>query len=121
MSIYIAIKIQKSTERPIFLTIFFAEKQFFEKIISRGGRQLIVLNPFLDSLGHFGLKNISLPPGTGLGCFQSSQDVVYYGVSILYVLNSKYKVAHRQFPDIRQLPNVSTTYIAILIYLYCCR
>ena len=59
-----------------FFDIFFVEKQFFEKISSRGGRQLIVLNPFLDSLGHFGLKNIGLPPGTGSGCFQSSQDVV---------------------------------------------
>ena len=59
-----------------FFDIFFAEKQFFEKISSRGGRQLIVLNPFLDSLGHSGLKNIGLPPGTGSGCFQSSQDVV---------------------------------------------
>ena len=76
MSIYIAIKIQKSTKRPIFSTFFFAEKQFFEKISSRGGRQLIVLNPFLDSLGHSGLKNIGLPPGGGSGCFQSSQDVV---------------------------------------------
>ena len=76
MSIYIAIKIQKSTERPIFLTIFFAEKQFFEKIISRGGQQLIVLNQFLDFLGNFALKNIDLPPGAGLGCFQSSQDAV---------------------------------------------
>ena len=76
MSTYIAIKIQKSTKRPIFSTIFFAEKQFFEKITSRGGRQLIVLNPFLDSLVHSGLKNIGLPPGTGSGCFQSSQDVV---------------------------------------------
>ena len=42
----------------------------------RGGQQLIVLSPFLDSLGHFGLKNVGLPPGTGLGCFQRSQDVV---------------------------------------------
>ena len=76
MSIYIAIKIQKSTKRPIFSTFFFAEKQFFEKISTRGGRQLIVLNPFLDSLGHSGLKNIGLPPGTESGCFQSSQYVV---------------------------------------------
>ena len=45
-------------------------------IRGRGGRQLIVLNPFLDSLGHFGLKNIGLPPGTGSECFQSSQDAV---------------------------------------------
>ena len=78
---YIALKIQKSPKRPIFSTIFFfAEKQFFEKISSRGGRQRIVLNPFLDSLGHFGLKNIGLPPGTGSRCFQSSQDVVHYGL-----------------------------------------
>ena len=59
-----------------FFDNFFAEKQFFEKISSRGGRQLIVLNPSLDSLGYSGLKNIGLPPGTGSGCFQSSQDVV---------------------------------------------
>ena len=39
---------------------------------------MIVLNPFLDSLGHSGLKNIGLPPGTGSGCFQSSQDIVGY-------------------------------------------
>ena len=76
MSLYIAIKIQKSTKCQIFSTFFFAEKQFFEKISSRGGQQLIVLNPFLDSLGHFGLKNIGLPPGTGSECFQSSQDAV---------------------------------------------
>ena len=58
----------------------FAENQFFEKIISRGGQQLIVLNPYLDSLGQSGLKNIGLPPGTGWGCFQSSQDVVQYSL-----------------------------------------
>ena len=64
---------------PNFFNIFFyAKKQFFEKISSRGGQQLIVLNPYLDSLGHFGLKNIGLPPGTGLECFQSSQDAVIY-------------------------------------------
>ena len=61
-----------------FFDIFFAGKQFFEKISIRGGQQLIVLNPFLDSLSHFDLKNIGLPPGTGSGCFQSSQDVVKY-------------------------------------------
>jgi hypothetical protein len=38
---------------------------------------LIVLNPFLDFLCNFGLKNIGLTPGTGLGCFQSSQDIGY--------------------------------------------
>ena len=37
---------------------------------------MIVLNPFLDSLGNFALKNIGLPPGAGSGCFQSSQDAV---------------------------------------------
>ena len=47
-----------------------------------GGRQLIVLNPFLDSLGHFDLKNIGLPPGTGSGCFQSSQDIVIINLQL---------------------------------------
>ena len=31
----------------------------------------------MDSLGHSGLKNKGLPPGGGLGCFQSSQDIVH--------------------------------------------
>ena len=35
------------------------------------------MNPFLDFLWHFGLKNIGLAPGTGSGCFQHPQDVVY--------------------------------------------
>ena len=56
--------------------IFGTQKSNLKKITNRGGQQLIVLNPFLDSLGHFGLKKVSLPPGTGSGCFQSSQDVV---------------------------------------------
>ena len=30
----------------------------------------------MDSLGHSGLKNLGLPPGTGLGCFQHPQDAV---------------------------------------------
>ena len=37
---------------------------------------MIVLNPFLDSLGHSGLKNKGLPLGGGSGCFQSPQDIV---------------------------------------------
>ena len=37
---------------------------------------MIVLNPFLDSLCNFSFKNIGLTPGTGLGCFQSSRDIV---------------------------------------------
>ena len=85
MSIYIAIKIQKSTKRPIFLMIFLLRKQFFEKIITEGGLKLIVLNPFLDSLCNFGFKNIGLTPGTGLGCFQSSQDIVYMS-RLVYVI-----------------------------------
>ena len=52
--------------------IFGAKKSNLKKY------QLIVLNPFLDSLGHSGLKNIGLPPGAGSGCFQSSQDVVIF-------------------------------------------
>ena len=37
---------------------------------------MIFLNPFLDSLCNFGFKNIGLTTGTGLVCFQSSQDIV---------------------------------------------
>ena len=47
---------------------------------------MIVLNPFLDFLGHSGLKYIGLPPGTGSGCFQSSQDIVYELTSSLVPL-----------------------------------
>ena len=39
------------------------------------------MNPFLDSLGHSGLKNKGLPPGGGSGCFQSPQDAVVGAVS----------------------------------------
>ena len=73
-------KINKTSN---FFDNFFAEKQSFEKISSRGGRQLIVLNPFLDFLVHSGLKNIGLPPGTELGCYQSSQDVVIYVCTLM--------------------------------------
>ena len=45
-------------------------------VLQNGLPQPIVLNPFLNSLGNFALSNIGLPPGTGLGCFQSSQDMV---------------------------------------------
>ena len=58
--------------------IFLLRKQFFEKIINKGGLELIVLNPFLDSLGYSGLKNIGLSLGTGSECFQSSQDVAIF-------------------------------------------
>ena len=34
------------------------------------------LYPFLDSLGHSGLKNIGLPPRAGSECFQSPQDAM---------------------------------------------
>ena len=37
---------------------------------------MIVLNPFLDSLGNFGFKNIHLIPGIPNRCFQHPQDVV---------------------------------------------
>ena len=69
-------KFKQNSEIFDFFDDFWCRKQFFEKIITGQGRQLIVLNPFLDSLGNFALKNIGLPPGTGSGCFQSSQDAV---------------------------------------------
>ena len=56
--------------------IFLQQKQFFEKIITGQGRQLIVLNPFLDSLCNLGFKNIGLAPGIQKVCFQHPQDVV---------------------------------------------
>ena len=59
--------------------IFGVEKSNLKKITYRGGLELIVLSPFLDSLGQSGLKNIGLLPGTGSGCFQSSRDVVIIG------------------------------------------
>ena len=58
------------------LIIFFAPKQFFEKIITEGSRELIVLNPFLDSLCNSALKNTGLAPGIQKTCFQHPQDVV---------------------------------------------
>jgi hypothetical protein len=58
--------------------IFLLRKQFFEKIITEGGRELIVLNPFLDSLCNSALKNTGLAPGVPKTCFQHPQDVVQY-------------------------------------------
>ena len=55
---------------------FLLRKQFFEKIITEGGLELIVLNPFLDSLGNSAFKNIGLAPGIQKTCFQHPQDVV---------------------------------------------
>ena len=51
---------------------------FFEKIITRGGRELIVLNPFLDSLCNSAFKNIDLTPGIPKSCFQNPQDIVIH-------------------------------------------
>ena len=56
--------------------IFLLQKQFFEKIITEGGRELIVLNPFLDSLCNSAFKNIGLAPGVQKTCFQHPQDAV---------------------------------------------
>ena len=81
LSIYAPIKIQKSTKHPIGLMIFLLRKQYFEKIITRGERELIVLNPFLDSLCNSAFKNICLTPGIPNGCCQHPQDVV---INILY-------------------------------------
>ena len=63
-------EIQKSTKHLIFLMILLLQKQFKKNITEEG------LHPFLDFLCNFGLKNMGLMPGTGSGCFQSSQDVV---------------------------------------------
>ena len=73
---YILTKNSKVNKTSNFFEDFWCRKQFFEKNITGQQRQLIVLNPFLDSLGNFALKNIGLPPGVGLECFQSSQDAV---------------------------------------------
>ena len=56
--------------------IFLLRKQFFEKIITEGGLELIVLNPFLDSLCNSAFKNIGLGPGIPKTCFQYPQDIV---------------------------------------------
>ena len=69
-------KIKKSTKHPIFLMIFLLQNTFFEKIITEGGQELIVLNPFLDSLCNSAFKNIGLAPGIQKTCFQHPQDVV---------------------------------------------
>ena len=47
-----------------------------KKIITVGGQELIVLSPFLDSLGNFAFKNIDLAPGIPNTCFQHPQDIV---------------------------------------------
>ena len=56
--------------------IFLLREQFFEKIITDGGLELIVLNPFLDSLCNSAVKNIGLAPGIPKSCFQHPQDIV---------------------------------------------
>ena len=45
-----------------FFDDFFASKTVFLKIITQGGLELIVLNPFLDSLCNSALKKIGLAP-----------------------------------------------------------
>ena len=56
--------------------IFLLREQFFEKIITDGGLELIVLNPFLDFLCNSAVKNIGLAPGIPKSCFQHPQDIV---------------------------------------------
>ena len=63
--------------------IFLLQKQFFEKITTEGGRELIVLNPFLDSLCNSAFKNTGLAPGIPKTCFQHPQDVVRLHLSCL--------------------------------------
>ena len=51
---------------------------FFQKTIfgaKKSSKEIVLGNPFLDSLCNFGFKNIGLTPGPGSGCFQSSQDI----------------------------------------------
>ena len=66
--------------------IFLLQKQFFEKIITEGGRELIVLNPFLDFLCNSAFKNTGLVPGIPKTCFQHPQDVVKMQQMIFYTL-----------------------------------
>ena len=58
------------------LMIFLRRKQFFQKNSTGEGWEMIVLNPFLDSLWNSAFKNISLTPGIPKGCFQHPQDAV---------------------------------------------
>ena len=125
MSIYIAIKIQKSTKRPIFFDDFWCLKQFFEKNITGQQRQLIVLNPFLDSLGNFALKNIGLAPGTELsgrsdfycqelmvpGCinyFNQKRVCVFIAFQRLF-----YEIKKRQ--TVSQSPQKRTVYMKLIL------
>ena len=64
--------------------IFLLQKQFFEKIITEGDRELIALNPFLDFLCNSAFKNTGLVPG--ITCFQHPQDVVKMQQMIFYTL-----------------------------------
>ena len=72
--------------------IFLLRKQFFEKIITEGGLELIVLNPFLDSLCNSAFKNIGLAPGIPKTCFQYPQDVVkkFAVLNFVYLVDTKY-------------------------------
>ena len=45
------------------MMLFCSENSILKKIITVGGQELIVLSPFLDSLGNFAFKNIDLAPG----------------------------------------------------------
>ena len=73
--------------------IFLLRKQFFEKIITEGGRELIVLNPFLDCLCNSTLKNTGLAPGIPKTCFQHPQDVV-----LLYTITTQESGARLREP-----------------------
>ena len=59
-----------------FFYDFFAPKTKKKKIITEGGLELIVLNPFLDSLFNSAFKNIGLAHGIPKTYFHFPQDVV---------------------------------------------
>ena len=53
-----------------FFDDFYSPENSFFLIITVYGQELIVLNTFLDSLCHFGFKNLGLIPGIPKRCFQ---------------------------------------------------
>ena len=70
---------------------------------------MIVLNPFLDSLYNFGLKNIGLTPGTGSGCFQSSQDTVLYYLEDTHLINLSTSIDSASTPVLCPIPEPPPT------------
>ena len=74
--VYIFWKSIRSDTVQFFWWFLVSKKVIWKKSLIGGGLELIILNPFLDSLCNFGFKNIGLTPGIPNGCFQHPQDVV---------------------------------------------